>query len=203
MKIVFMLLFWIALNSAPVHSAVVQDVTSLIEVGHNEPGKDNKQQQRHDTTIILIQPNILTLSFNGSSSDDLLPTAFPDISTANLTLPNKSAGCITGCVAVTMDPPKAARDTADIIMVMMFSLWIVFAFAVLIFCGFCYCRRHAQNDQLFESPGFDEGLQSYVLATFAHAQRIARLIKRKEKLAELELQKTEMVREVHALLVYQ
>lgn len=203
MGFVLMLLFWIVLNSASVHSVVVQHVTPLIEVGRNVQGKDHKQQERHDNTIILIQPNILTLSFNGSSTDDLLPTAFPDLSTANLSLPNKSTDCITGCVAVTMDPPKAARDTADMIMVMMFSLWIVFAVAVLIFCGFCYCRRHAQNDQLFESPGFDEALQSYVLATFAHAQRIARLTKRKEKLAELELQKTEMVCEVHALLAYQ
>jgi hypothetical protein len=119
----------------------------------------------------------------------------------NLSFPNQSIGCITGCGEVAMSP-KAARDTKDMIMVMMFSLWIAFAVAILIFCGFCYCRRHAQNVQLFESPGFDEALQSYVLATFAHAQRMARLTKRKEKLAELELHKTEMVCEVHTFLVH-
>jgi hypothetical protein len=209
-KIVLMLLFCNVSNSAPVHSVAGHDVSPPIKVvksgvaANVASRQDRKHQKRHGKTIILITPNILNLSFNGSSTDDLIPATFPDLPMVNVSFPNHSIGCITGCggAAMPLTPQKAARDTKDMIMVMMFSLWIIFAISILIFCGFCYCRRHSQNVQLFESPGFDEALHSYVLATFAHAERMARLAKRKEKLAELELHKTEMVCEVPTFLVH-
>lgn len=147
-----------------------------------------QEQQRQDQTILLIKsPDQLTLSFNDSSWAEFGPTTFPELPMMNLSFPNQS---ITG---IDNYHTKNAPNAAELMMVMMFSLWIVFALAILVFCGCCYFRRHGNNDHFLESNAFDEALQNYVLATFAHAQRISRLIRRKEKLAERTLQKTEMV----------
>lgn len=86
-------------------------------------------------------------------------------------------------------------DTSEMLVFMIFLIWIIFACLLFFICACCHPRMHRGNlERDLEARGFDEALQNYIFMTIVHAQQISEMIREKEKLASLILENTKMVR---------